>query len=108
MSDSAVSVVQDTDAPERLPRRQNAYLRPWKPGQSGNPGGRKNPLKEVQALCRDRSLKSARALADIAEDPDEDSARRIVAADKVLTWAFGRPPDYDPASDKPSMVVDLS
>lgn len=70
--------------------------------------GTPNPLKAVQDLCRSRSLKSAEALATIAEDPQEDTARRIVAADKVLTWAFGKPKDYDPSTDRPPMLLDLS
>jgi hypothetical protein len=84
------------------------FLRPWQPGQSGNPSGKPNPLKAVQILCREKSLKSAQVLAEIAENPEEDSARRIVAADKILTWAFGKPPDYDPTSDRPAMLLDLS
>lgn len=103
---SASAVTDDDFSHSRA--KSLANLRPWQPGVSANPGGRKNPLKEVQHLCRDRSLKSARALADIAEDPNEDSARRIVAADKVLTWAFGKPPDYNPNEDEARELSSLA
>ena len=97
-----------SERPSVVPAHGRGLLRPFQPGQSGNLSGKPNPLKAVQDLCRRRSLESAKTLADIAEDPEEDSARRIVAADKILTWAFGKPPDYDPASDRPSMVLDLT
>ena len=72
MSDSAP--VRDVTV---VPGRNGGTLRPWQPGQSGNIAGTPNPLKAVQLLCRDKSLKSAETLAAIAADENEDSARRI-------------------------------
>ena len=46
---------------------------------------------------------SALALCDMAEDPNEDGRVRAVAAQQVLTWAFGKPPDYDPRVDRPAV-----
>jgi hypothetical protein len=60
------------------------------------------------ALCRERSLASATALCDMAEDPKEDGRVRAVCAQTILTWAFGRPPDYDPREDRPDLAIDTS
>ena len=81
---------------------------PFPPGVSGNPGGRPTKFREVRALCRDRSLGSAMASCDMAENPAEDGRVRAVAAQQVLTWAYGKPPDYDPREDKPGMRINTS
>jgi hypothetical protein len=65
-------------------------------------------MREVRDLCRARSLASARTLCGIAEDPNEDGRVRVVAAQQVLTWAYGKPPDYDPNEDRSPMAINLS
>ena len=51
---------------------------------------------------------SALALCDMAEDPNEDGRVRAVAAQQVLTWAFGKPPDYDPREDRPAVEINTA
>lgn len=100
---------ENTARANRIPSHGVGRLvAPFQPGQSGNPGGRPTRFREVRALCRDRSLASAKALCDMAEDPNEDSRVRAVCAQQVLTWAFGKPPDYDPKEDKPGVLIDTS
>ena len=66
--------------------------RPFKKGQSGNPGGRpkKTPeLVEVENLCKERS---PRAIERLAEWMESDNARASVAAcTGILAQAFGTP-----------------
>ncbi len=83
---------------------------PWQPGVSANPAGRPRTLKEVQGLARNKSLDSLRAMISIIDDKviDADGHTRNVAAQTILTWAYGKPPDYDPRADKPELTIDLA
>ncbi len=93
-------------------------LAPYQPGVSGNPSGRPRTLKEVQGLARNKSLDSLRAMISIIDDKviDADGHTRnredgrivVVAAQTILTWAYGKPPDYDPRADKPELTIDLA
>lgn len=59
----------------------------FKPGQSGNPGGRPALLKGVQALARERTEDSVRALLQALKVPGE----RVAAATILLAYGYGRP-----------------
>ena len=75
----------------------------WKPGVSGNPGGRIMPMhKEVQQLARSASPDAMHKL--IALMDDEDSRVAYLAQTHVLERAFGKPKDYDPNEDKPPQI----
>jgi hypothetical protein len=61
----------------------------WKPGQSGNPGGRPKEEREVLQLARDASPAAIRRLVELM---DCDSPRAaIAAANSILDRAFGKP-----------------
>jgi len=87
---------------------------PFPPGVSGNPGGRPAGLREVQKLAREKGVTSLRALIGIVEDvdangiPNQDGRVVVVAAQTILTWAYGKPPDYDPREDKPPLAINTS
>jgi hypothetical protein len=69
----------------------------WRPGQSGNPGGRTIEFADCQRLCREASPDAARRLIELMYSEDERVA--LMAADKVLERAWGRPKEPDqPAS----------
>jgi len=86
---------------------------PFPPGVSGNPGGRPTRFREVREICRNKSAAAAQALIRIVEDVDangrnvEDGRVVVVAAQTILTWAYGKPPDYDPREDKPPLNINL-
>ena len=46
--------------------------RPFKPGQSGNPGGRPRVLRDVQELARQKSPEEIEALSNIMRDEKAD------------------------------------
>lgn len=61
----------------------------WKPGQSGNPGGRPKEEKEVLALARERSKEAIERLVLIMQGPNDKLA--MMAAQAILDRAFGKP-----------------
>jgi hypothetical protein len=65
----------------------------WRPGQSGNPGGRTPEFVDCQRLCREASPDAARRLIGLMYSEDERVA--LMAADKVLDRAWGRPKEPD-------------
>ena len=62
----------------------------FKPGVSGNPGGRPAGLREVTELARSYSVGAIEALADIAQNGKSEMAR-IAAACALLDRGYGRP-----------------
>jgi hypothetical protein len=69
--------------------------RPFRPGQSGNPGGRPKSLEHIRSLARDNSVRALERLIELIESDDPRVA--IVASKEVLDRAFGKP---TPASEK--------
>jgi hypothetical protein len=49
---------------------------------------------------------AVRRLVELMESDDDHVA--LMAADKVLQWAWGRPPDHDPWEHKPARKIDTS
>lgn len=61
----------------------------WKPGQSGNPGGRPKAIVEVVELARAHSERAVTRLAELMESENEPVAR--AASDSLLDRAWGKP-----------------
>lgn len=59
----------------------------WKPGQSGNPGGRVGVLAEIRELARQKTPKAVEALVEALACPGE----RVAAATILLAYGYGRP-----------------
>jgi hypothetical protein len=81
-------------------------LRPWQPGQSGNPSGKGALFQESQRLCREHSPRAARRLIELMESEDERVS--FMAAKEVWERAWGKVPDYNPADDENRPAVDVS
>lgn len=64
--------------------------RGFKPGQSGNPGGRPAAIKEVRDLAREQTDGAIRALVHVMEAGKSESAR-VAAAQALLDRGWGRP-----------------
>ena len=65
--------------------------RPFKPGQSGNPGGRPRVLRDVQELAREKSPEAIETLSNIMHDTKAPSAARVAAANALLDRGYGKP-----------------
>ncbi len=67
----------------------------FKPGQSGNPGGRPKGLaKTVREECGGSPVRLARVLLDIAEDPKAHNRDRVAATRELLDRGWGKAPAF--------------
>ncbi len=93
----ATSLLSETAAEARtahVPSHGRGRLRPFQPGQSGNPSGKGGAYHEAQRICRDASPAAARRLVALMDDADSRVA--LMAADRVLDRAWGKPRDAAP------------
>jgi hypothetical protein len=74
----------------RIPAHGGGRLRPFKPGQSGNPGGIGGRYQQVVRMCREAGPAVAQRLIEIALDPNEERRIVVVAGQEVLNRGFGR------------------
>ena len=63
----------------------------FKPGQSGNPGGRPKMPEEIRDMFREISPRACEVLCDIINDHKAKNADRIRAAEVILDRAWGKP-----------------
>ena len=66
--------------------------KPFQPGQSGNPGGRKPKTEEertLEAMCRDRTQEALAVLMQIMES-GENERNRITAAMAIIERGHGK------------------
>jgi hypothetical protein len=63
----------------------------WKPGQSGNPGGRPAVVREVRELAQKHSAEAIETLVKIMQNEKAPLNTRAAAAGAILDRAVGRP-----------------
>lgn len=63
----------------------------FKPGHSGNPGGRPKIDQEVRRLAQEMSVEAIHTLGDIMRDTEGDKRVRAMAANSILDRAVGKP-----------------
>src|SRR5947207_8778417 len=68
-------------------RRHNGQFRP---GASGNPGGRPKLIADIRDLAREHTQAAVNTLVHIAENGKQESAR-VAAATALLDRGWGRP-----------------
>jgi hypothetical protein len=78
----------------------------FKPGQSGNPGGRPKVLAEVRELARQYAPEAISTLADIMANSNAPPAARVAAANAILDRGYGKPSQY--IETNPSFVERLT
>jgi hypothetical protein len=66
----------------------------------GTPAGKGGTYYEMMRLARQFTPQATQILIDIASDPGEEARSRIVAIGMLYDRAWGKPKDYDPATDK--------
>ncbi len=62
----------------------------FKPGQSGNPGGRPREVPEIKALAREHGPEAIARLAELLKSKDGKVA--VAAARELLDRGYGRAP----------------
>ena len=67
--------------------------RPFRPGHSGNPGGRPKDENEVRNLARRHSRRALERLIELIDSVDQRVA--LAAAKEVLDRAYGKPKQQD-------------
>ena len=65
--------------------------RPFKKGQSGNPGGRPRVLADVQDLARQQCPDAISTLGDIMRSEKTPPAARVAAPTSLLDRGYGKP-----------------
>lgn len=81
---------------------------PFKPGQSGNPGGRPKENNKLRELARAHTELAIATLAEICANFKEKGAARIAAAQALLDRGYGKPPQEIVQYTAPVSDYDLS
>jgi hypothetical protein len=63
----------------------------FKPGQSGNPGGRPKVVGEVTSLARECTVESVETLREIMRNKKAPAQARVAAANSLLDRGYGKP-----------------
>ena len=69
--------------------RSNGNLRPWKKGQSGNPGGRKKMPEDAKAMLKAATPAAVKLLVDTLNNPEEKTETRVRCAETVQLFQIG-------------------
>lgn len=98
---SSAEVLPPEKPAERFSKLPPALVqRMFKPGQSGNPGGRSKLELEVRAMARQASPEIMAKLIETALTTDDDRVF-VVAAEKILERAYGKPKESVPGDEAP-------
>ena len=68
--------------------------KPFKKGQSGNPGGRPKVIAEVRELAKEHTVEAIQTLVSIMTNPKFAPAARVSAANALLDRGYGRPAQH--------------
>ena len=80
----------------------------FKPGQSGNPGGRPKIISEIQELARKHTAEAIETLVAVMRDTSASPAARVSAASAVIDRAAGKPVQAIEASGSTRPASELS
>ncbi len=98
MDDGDEAVITPEAAPDSpVAPRVGRLAPPWKPGQSGNPGGWAGPARDAQRIARQNSPKAMLVLVELLDC--DDNRVRVVAANAILDRAMGKPKEPMPERD---------
>ena len=64
---------------------------PFKPGQSGNPSGRKKVNGDIIALAKKYTVEAIKTLIAVMQDENAPAASRVTASNAILDRAYGKP-----------------
>ena len=80
--------------------------RPFKKGQSGNPGGRPKVVAEIRQLARERGPEAIAALVKVMTEGKSEAAR-VAAATALLDRGWGRPNQTHEAEITHRYVIEI-
>ena len=80
----------------------------FKPGQSGNPGGRPKIISEIQEMARKHTAEAIETLVAVMRDASASPAARVSAASAVIDRAAGKPVQAIEASGFTQPASELS
>ena len=63
----------------------------FRPGHSGNPGGRPKMPEEFRQLARENSVPALQVVVNILKNPKSANKDRLKAAEIILDRAWGKP-----------------
>lgn len=63
----------------------------WKPGQSGNPGGRPRVIADLQKLAQSHTEEAVETLVSVMKAKSAPPAARVAAAAHILDRGYGKP-----------------
>jgi Family of unknown function (DUF5681) len=69
----------------------SVWGRPFQPGQSGNPGGKRKQPTNLAELARTATPQAMQTLVDIMNNEKASFAVRAYCAEKVLDRSLGKP-----------------
>lgn len=83
------------------------WLKPWKPGQSGNPGGAHAAARhKAVALARQHTTEGILRLVDLMRSKDHRTA--LAATVQLLAYGIGKPREQsEEDAERVKMVFDL-
>ena len=91
---------------EQPSKRRRGPGRPFRPGQSGNPGGRCAGLAALQERAREHGPAMLEFLVSVAKDATEETRVRVIAAGLVLDRGYGRAPQANEITISEAPSVD--
>src|SRR6476620_2290028 len=81
--------------------------KPFKKGQSGNPGGRPKIVAEVKELAREHTAQAIQTIVSIMTNPKSAPAARVSAANALRDRGYGKPPQHITGEGGPVYVACL-
>ena len=76
--------------PEKMPENRTKTGQ-FRPGISGNPGGRPKMPEEFRQLARENSIPALQVVVDILKNPKSANKDKLKAAEIILDRAWGKP-----------------
>ncbi len=67
-------------------------MKPWQPGQSGNPGGKSKTEAEIASLARSHGPEMVGLLMEIARGKKQAGTARVMAMQELFNRGFGKSP----------------
>ena len=75
-----------------MPAEPPKQLNPWKPGQSGNPGGKSKTEAQIAAMARSHAPEMVGLLMEIARGKRQAGTARVAAMAELFNRGFGKAP----------------